>query len=136
MKMKSMIAVAVLAISTLSTVAQATTTWRCGYEYKGEYQHFTIDERGNRYGDGKLKPFMLHHGSSEKLDFGTSEIEFLTADERDKRIRSWIYVEAYSDVAQMTFQMDLKKGKITIIKKGKTVLDQGPLSCDLSLGGE
>lgn len=136
MKIKSAIATAILAISTFSTVAQAVTELSCSYEYKNVGQRLKIDNRIGR--DGKLYPFMRHfedRSGDSDLKFGTDEIQFSVSG-NDKRMQNWIYVEAYSDIAERTFQLDLKKGTITIIKGGRVILDKSPLSCNLSMGGE
>ncbi|MGE9743713.1 hypothetical protein [Bdellovibrio bacteriovorus] len=138
MKMKSAIATAILAISTFSTVAQAVTELSCSYEYKNTVQTLKIDYRGNRYGDGQLRPFMRHdedRSGDSNLKFGTSEIEFRVPG-NDKRMQNWIYVEAYSDIAKRTFQLDLENETITIIKGGRVILKKSPLSCTLKMGGE
>ncbi|WP_374033605.1 hypothetical protein ACES2I_12735 [Bdellovibrio bacteriovorus] len=136
MKMKSVIATAIIAISTFSTAAQAVTELACSYEYKNVGQHLKIDHRVGR--DGKLYPFMRHKedksGDSD-LKFGTDEIEFRVAG-NDKRMPEWIYVEAYSDIANRTFQLDLQNETITIIKNGRVILNKSPLSCTLTMGGE
>ncbi|UXR66182.1 hypothetical protein EZJ49_07955 [Bdellovibrio bacteriovorus] len=138
MKMKSAITMAILAISAFSPLAQAGTEWRCSYEYDNTAQLLTLEYRGNRYGDGQLRPFMRHRDNKvgdTDLKFGTNEIEFQVSG-NDKRMQNWIYVEAYSDIAERTFQLDLKKGTITIIKNGRTILNKSPLDCKLTMGGE
>ncbi|CAE80493.1 hypothetical protein AB1A81_12400 [Bdellovibrio bacteriovorus] len=136
MKMMSAIATAVLAISTFSTAAHAVTELACSYEYKNVGQYLKIDHRVGR--DGKLYPFMRHKedkSGDSKLKFGTDEIQFSVSG-NDKRMQNWIFVEAYSDIAERTFQLDLKNETITIIKGGRVILNKSPLSCTLTMGGE
>lgn len=132
MKKTALLALTALT-SLLSISAHAASEIRCEYKLQNEWQMIVIDYQMPHKKAKAAVPFMWHTGDEK---FGTTDIQFITAANKQNHLKNWTYVKAYSDIVDSTFDLDIQNGKISIEQNGKYILKNGSLSCKFNQGGE
>lgn len=132
--MKKSILVSLAALSSLvSVTSHAASEIRCNYKIKDSTQTIVVDYQIPNSKAKRAIPFLWHTGDAK---FGANDIQTFTAPTQQNIMKNWIYIKAYSDVADTTIDMDIKNGKITVESEGRIVVKNARLSCEFNQGGE